>query len=502
MRRFYYLLAAVLFSGSAMAQDQYDAANFSSSDLNGTARFVGMGGALDALGGEISTMSTNPAGIGLFRHPEVALSFSGLFTDEKGQMGHESSRASWDQAGVVFTMDYENKGRRGLQYLNFGFNYVKRHNRFGNANLGIQNLANTFSQTFQIADMANAAHEADSWGFLPDLAAPAYDAKTGELVQEGIILDLYDKDSGKFLRYDGEPAKEANYRRHTYGSTSQADFNISFNVSDQYFFGLTIGSYDMNSKRESNYYEMGADNHFYDITNWYETKGNGFNVKLGTIIRPIQESPFRIGLSVHTPTWYNLKDVNGASLYYENKLQKSLSTDPYRYHFRTPWRFGVSMGHTVGKSFAIGVSYELEDFSTAHYNSMDRTNEAYFMGVNENIKQDLRTQHTIRVGAEFKPVDQFAIRLGYNHVSSPYKTQAYKQISYSSPFTETDYTNWKGINRFTLGVGYRFKGGYVDVAYQLHSQKGDFYAFDDVDLKPTEINNNRSQVMATLGLRF
>ena len=111
MRRLFYFLAAVLISGSAMAQDQYDAANFSSSDLNGTARYVGMGGALDALGGEITTMSTNPAGIGLFRHPEVALSFSGLFTDEKGQLGHESSRASWDQAGVVFTIDYENQGR-------------------------------------------------------------------------------------------------------------------------------------------------------------------------------------------------------------------------------------------------------------------------------------------------------------------------------------------------------------------------------------------------------
>jgi hypothetical protein len=58
------------------------------------------------------------------------------------------------------------------------------------------------------------------------------------------------------------------------------------------------------------------------------------------------------------------------------------------------------------------------------------------------------------------------------------------------------------VNRFTLGVGYRFKGGYFDVAYQLQSQKGDFYAFDDVDLKPTEIKNNRSQVMATLGFRF
>ena len=103
---------------------------------------------------------------------------------------------------------------------------------------------------------------------------------------------------------------------------------------------------------------------------------------------------------------------------------------------------------------------------------------------------------------EVKPTDEFSIRAGYNYVSAPMKDDAYKVIAYDSPFTETDYTNWKGINRFTVGLGYRYKGGYIDVAYQYSGQKGDFYAFDDIDLKPTEIENNRSQVMCTLGFRF
>ena len=103
MKRYYYLVFAALVSGTAMAQDQYDAANFTASDLNGTARYVGMGGALDALGGDISTMSSNPAGTGLFRHPEGALTMNVLFSDEKGQLGHDAARASFDQGGVVFS---------------------------------------------------------------------------------------------------------------------------------------------------------------------------------------------------------------------------------------------------------------------------------------------------------------------------------------------------------------------------------------------------------------
>lgn len=58
-----------------VAQTVYDGAKLTGKDLNGTARFVGMGGAMGALGGDISTMSTNPAGIGLFRSSDVMTSF-------------------------------------------------------------------------------------------------------------------------------------------------------------------------------------------------------------------------------------------------------------------------------------------------------------------------------------------------------------------------------------------------------------------------------------------
>ena len=54
------------------AQETYENAKVITEDLNGTARYVGMGGATDALGADISTISTNPAGIGLFRHSKVA----------------------------------------------------------------------------------------------------------------------------------------------------------------------------------------------------------------------------------------------------------------------------------------------------------------------------------------------------------------------------------------------------------------------------------------------
>ena len=59
---------------TANAQETYENANLMKPELTGTARYIGMGGAMEALGADISTMSSNPAGIGLFRKSMVSLS--------------------------------------------------------------------------------------------------------------------------------------------------------------------------------------------------------------------------------------------------------------------------------------------------------------------------------------------------------------------------------------------------------------------------------------------
>ena len=125
MRTKYIFIAAALLSAtSVVAQETYENANLITEDLNGTARYVGMGGAMEALGADISTISSNPAGIGLFRHSTANIS-GGLITQSgapsfaKG----DKTNASLDQIGFVYSM----KTNRN-SYLNFGFNYHKSKN--------------------------------------------------------------------------------------------------------------------------------------------------------------------------------------------------------------------------------------------------------------------------------------------------------------------------------------------------------------------------------------
>lgn len=499
-----YLLLTVLIgmASAAYAQDYYDAQTLANSDLNGTARFVGMGGAIGALGGDISVMSTNPAGTGMYRSSDAAVTVSGIFAGD-GARGHDGSRMSLDQGGVVIAFDMDNPTSKGLQFVNFGVNYQKKRNFLFNQSTKITNLDNFFSQTYQIANLCNEAYERDpnanQWGLLADLSAS----------QEGVHGTILDE-SGDY-GYAGLPAEKAYYEKATYGSNSQVDVNLSFNLSDQFFLGASIGVYAIDYNRESLYKETGVDGNTYHFNNWYQTKGDGFDVKLGFIFRPIEDSPFRIGAYVHTPIWYRMTDSNGTELFLNDQpMYIPLSNAEYDYRYRTPWKFGVNIGHTIGQNFAIGAEYEFQDLCSMHYSEIDGIYSDYFYEMNRSMKETLRGQHTLKVGAEFKPVDSFSIRLGYNFVSSPFKKDAYRTIGFAGPYTETDYTNWGNINRFTVGLGYRYKGGYVDLSYQYQAQKGDFYAFKDGDyidgvlytLPPTKINANRSQLMATLGFRF
>ena len=517
MKKVFFAMTAALASIGAMAQSSYDAYNIASSDLNGTARYVGMGGALSALGGDISVMGSNPAGTALFRKNDIAFTLSGVFGDD-GVLNHDSSRASIDNAGAVIVWDVDDGN---LRNVNFGLNYSKSKNFLSNLRTGIDNIQG-LSQTAQIADMVMncdysfGLNDLDSWGSLPYLATNLLDGEyTASLID---IVDNYetDKDGNCVLDENGypvyqgtsyywSPAQSGHFLKSQWGSTAQTDINISFNVLDKYFFGASLGVYNINYHRESMYSETGTYGNAYDIYNYYDSRGDGVDLKFGFICRPIEDSPFRFGIDVHTPTWYSMEDARGASIdYFIDGYQYSNHeyNTPFEYNYRTPWKFGLSLGYTVDNYFAVGAEYEYSDMSTAKFNTYGDYYNDYYYTQNEYIKDNLKGQSTLKLGMEVKPVPAISIRAGYNYVSSPFRNEAYNTLYYSDDFTETDYTNWKDTHRFTLGLGYRYKGGYIDLAYQYQSQKGDFYAFDEVNLTPTSIDNNRSQLMCTFGFRF
>ncbi|BEG98170.1 TonB-dependent receptor [Bacteroides sedimenti] len=518
---------ALLLGTEAGAQTIYDAAKFSGKDLNGTARFVGMGGAMGALGGDISTIGVNPAGIGLFRSHDLMTTFGFNYTTSESNfngttINTDKYRGSFDNIGFVYSSKIGNQ--TALKYVNFGFNYHKAKSFNRNFEMG-GNLGG-LSQTDQMANLSRDLVGGDmSLDYLNSNSADA--GWLSILGWNGCLIHPTSK-SGEYIGFPADDPS-GSYRSWERGGIDAYDFNLSFNFNDRVYLGFTVGAYDLNYTKNTLYseyfpsspvvdngYFLQNSDYSYSLESLMRTTGTGVDFKAGIIFRPVEDSPFRIGAAIHTPTFYDLTLYNSAILTSDADVNKddyivpvnSYKIDTYKeiagdavtqYKLRTPWKYNLSMGYTIGSNVALGAEYEYQDYSTAKLSYYDDVN---MKGENSMIKDYLKGVSTLRLGAEVKLVPEFAIRAGYNYSNAAYASDAYKSLPLNSVRTDTDFSNEKSINNYTLGLGYRSGNFYADLAYQYSAYKEDFYPFDKIDLSKTAVNNDKQQVILTLGVRF
>lgn len=516
-------LGLLLTAMPLSAQDIYKMEMFSSSDLNGTARFVGMGGAMNALGADISTIGTNPAAIGVFRKSDISLTGSLLAQpDAKEFYDVNKARTSFDQIGFV----YAAKMGGGLKFVNFGFNYHKSRNM--KHFIGIDNFStNGLSQSLQMLDLSYVD------GGVLDLNNDKDREYTTPLTNLGydtqMLAPIYDEE-GKLTGYAPCEADTYNYRRAQWGGIQDYDFNLSLNWEDMVYAGMTFGVKNVDINSATYYGEMLPDEtghqHAYHMLNEESLTGTGYDFKLGLIVRPIEESPFRIGLAVHSPTFYDLKSdaylrmsspfKNGD----EDRTNASAEIGGNEYKIRTPWKFNVSMGTVIENLLALDIEYEYSHYGKSKVSYFDDYYDSPFSfgendhALNREAERFLKPVSSFRFGAEGRITPNFYARAGYNYVSAPMKEEAFLNLfTNSSSYyysTNTDYVNLGETQRATCGLGYKSKHFYADVAYQYQKQGADVYTFHLPDGEHSEKNRLqgakmdlvRHNVMLTLGYRF
>ena len=516
--RLLYLASLALLAMPAAAQETYENTKLIDNDLNGTARYVGMGGAMEALGADISTMSTNPAGVGLFRKSKVDGSLSVTSQEKYKSFGNADKTAlSFDQLGIVYSMKQWNGS-----YLNFGFNYHKSRNF--NQILGAASVLNGASQNkLTYLKLSKGVVESTN-----DLNYTQVDyLYDSHLIGEDGEID------GKPVRtYYYYPADRYIFDSGDKGYIGEYDFNVSGNLGNRWYLGLTVGIHDVHYNGYSEYAEHleenaeGIDN--MALIDSRKITGTGFDVKLGAIFRPIEESPFRIGAYIHTPTFYDLTTSNYTVL--TDGKDAFNSSESLSFKVNTPWKFGLSLGHTVDNVLALGVTYEYADYGSMDSREKDGSYYDSWYGdyyetsssdksMNRHTERTLKGVHTLKVGGEVKVTPHFAVRAGYNYLSGMYDMNdgykdgsIYSQGSYYA--SQTDYTNWKATNRLTCGVGYSFNNFNIDFAYQYSTTKGEFHPFmnyyenavepsvNDNIANGVNVENNRHQFLMTVGYRF
>lgn len=531
---------------SLSAQTIYEAGNIMDNDINGTARYVGMGGALNALGGDISVISSNPAGIGIYRSNDVVVSMGPHITSTSmnGNVTKQSM-FSFDNIGFVYSI---NMGRKSpVRFVNFAFNYNKRKN-YNNSYKGRWN--DGFSQTNLFADLAVQGNselggmfiEKDFYldssinpyttspyiGWLPIMAYNSY-----------LINPVYDKD-GKLSHWKGYDVNDGNSHTYDYGHfydvtesgwINDYDFNLSFNILDNVYLGATLTAtdvkYSKNSLYKEDFYEGRISYGGYDLNNFFSTSGAGIGFSVGAIFRLHQN--FRMGLSFTTPTLYMLTDYQESNIAFDidlmdpkdgkiksnfgsiNPVDDSGYAMAYQYNYRivTPWKVNMSAGAVLFNRLALDVEYEYMDASKAKIKysdglSIDVLNDGYDFVDSKmgGIKQSFNHQHTAKVGAEFRILPSLALRGGFGYVSEMMDKSSFKLVESTSARTETDYCNIMDKYYASCGLGYAGKRFYVDVAYQFIKTKADFYAFDALYMNSIPLKMKKHNLLFSVGARF
>ncbi len=517
-------VASLFISLGAMAQETYTNAQMVTEDLNGTARYVGMGGAMEALGADLSTIGTNPAGIGMYRRSQVAISAGFVSQSGGGSYKYgDKTKASFDQGGFVWSAPL-----RRDRHFNVAFNYHKSRN-FNSVSSPSGNLSGAALNKNSYINLMNAYENNPSGDWLNASTVSQLDA---------LMYHTFTGDEDGELYYN-------NGTRYTHDFSSEGyvgnyDINISGNVSSRVYLGLTFGFKDVNYRSYSTYTEQlvdASDASVGSITvnDRRRIDGTGFDLTAGIIFFPIEDNPLRFGVSIATPTWYDLSSTSWTSLANNTTISGAQPINPnyeaygeYDYRVYTPWKFGVSAAYTFGTFLALGASYEYADYGSISSRYLGSYDYDYYGSSVKDHEMNANTQHTlkgvstVKIGAEWMATKELAVRLGYNYVSSMYRNDAYRDGTVPSLGTyyssRADYINWDDTNRITCGLGYTIGNFAIDLAYQFNQTNGTYFPFRSSSATYTwsdgttstvtnnvsgqSIKDKRHQFIATLSFKF
>lgn len=484
------LLFIITSTITVMSQNEVDALRYSRTTFGSTARSMAMGGAFGALGADFSTLSSNPAGIGLYKKSEMSFTpslYFGKTISTYNDMKADDAKTNFNisNAGVVFTTKPNNSERSILKNVQFAIG-MNRTNNFNNRMMIIgNNDENSIVDTY--VDNANGINyeeiEDDPYGdYAFDLNLAWYDY-------------LIDTIPGTTDQYRGAVTPGTNKMQtkeiNSWGSMNEFLFAFGANLSDRLYVGTAFAFPYIRYFEESLYTEEDKQNlmdDFHAMKHYQEleTRGSGFNIKFGMIYRVTDWA--RIGGAIHSPTWFNnMRDYWYTTISSEFDNNDNFVTGSpqgnYEYELETPWRAMGNIAFIIAKYGLVSLDYEYVDYTKASLDAYDYG----FFDENNAIRNNYRQSHNFRVGGEYK-IDKYTLRAGYAHYGSPFASGL----------------NDGKRNYFTGGVGYRDEIFFVDLAYVYSVNNEDYYLYRSPNIEVNPVKNKliTNNVLLTLGIRY
>ena len=576
MKRTIFTALLSLTAIAAGAQTMYDGLNYSQNNYYGTARSIGMGNAMTAVGGDLGSIGINPAGSAVAGYSQFTItpnltissmnaSYSAYpvggadrFTNEQNK---RLTRFSMPNIGLTF--NWKTGNGSGLKAIIYGLVVNGTNNFTGKMLAGGRNDKTSYQSAMAVAadgydmDFLNG-YSIDKDGKRVDRGwdYPYYygddfqnDPNKGKFApwnvianaQAGSIANYGDTDDPSYYwrykatteGYSNTGEKDANgnyiydiflagplnqaYSRNITGSKYDVLFNVGFNFGDTFFVGANLGVTSLNYNYDECYKEAAENPSAFEIdfgdkgktcfsdyrTRYsYTADGSGVFGKIGFLWRPVDG--LRVGAAVQTPTIMEINErwIQDVNLNYTDASFNGSAKTPegdYSYRLRSPYRLNAGAAFTFAGMALLSADYEMTDYSTMKFMSKNGGwNDDTYGKLNDEIRNRMGVSHMVRVGAEFKPVPEIAVRAGYNFTTTP------EYVSEGNSKTTLN----DRINAFSIGLGYSSNGSFfADIAARLTMLSDEYispYADYLSDLASPMILNKRDiyNVTATIGWRF
>jgi len=475
-----------------VSQNDVDALRYTATTFGGTARYMSMSGSFGALGADFSVLSSNPGGIGLYKKSEFTLTPAFYLGETRSTYNGtvaQDYRSNFNISNVGFVFASEPNEKSIVRNWQFAIG-MNRLNNFNNRmTMKGYNPENSIIDTYvEFADGINYENiENDPYGEY------AYDLN---LAWNTYAIDTV---PGTTDRYFGAiPPGGGIFQRkdiETWGSMNELLLAFGTNIGDRLYLGASFAFPFVRYFERSTYTETDEENNVSDFNSFYiydnlNTKGTGFNMKLGMILRVTNF--LRLGGGIHSPTWFNMRDNWNTEMGTEfdnNEYFSSYSPyGSYQYDLETPWRAMGSAAVVLWRFMLINAEYEYVDYSLARLRSRDYN----FTNENEATRSKYSDGHNIRIGTELR-FGHFAVRGGFGY--------------YGSPFAENE--NGERINDgeklyYSGGFGFRDQNFFIDLAYVRSETNLDYYLYgsENITVNPVKNEYFTNNVLLTLGFRY
>ncbi len=507
------LLPFLLLSLAGAAQEPADALRYSWTTPQGTARSTAFGNALTGLGGDLTSIFTNPAGLALYKTGELVLTpgmgLNSIKSDYLGSNSKEKDNSfAFGSSGLIvpFNQDYSGKKWKNWTF-GIGVTQVANFNTNGALN-GLNNQSSYSEKYLEELINDNVTDPNDAANNYPYGSSLAFNT---------FLIDTISGPGGSVAGYRSLATPQTGVRQiqsvNTSGGITELGLSLAGNLGDKFFVGGSMNWSFLRFERFSFYREEDATTNpqnnfnYFEVDDYLRTEGRGINFKLGMLFKPVEY--LRFGLSFHTPTFYDMNDSYSTKITtdlegYEGFGEKFQSSTDFNngqngifnYGQNTPWRaaFGLAYVFREDKDITrqrgfLSADIEYVDYRTNKFTSPDDINNAngYFDGLNRTLDDYFRSAFNFRVGGELK-FNTLMVRAGFGYFGNPYADETFSASR----------MNISG------GLGYRNKGKFIDLTYVHQVYKDGFYPYrlDQGFFEAATLQGGLGSILLTVGFKF